>query len=126
VLKVVQDEALKYASKPATYDAFISHLQKIEDTIGSQSTTRRATKANQSDQTNAPQGDEDKPKTLPTREKPTPEGEKKDNSKPATKFQKGITCFYCKREGHIESECRTKIADEAKKSANTPSESSTT
>ena len=79
-----------------------------------------------------PQGDEDKPKILPTREKPMPKGEKKDDSKPATKkFQKGITCFYCKREGHIKSECHTKIADEAKKPAdtpseNTPSESSTT
>jgi hypothetical protein len=123
VLKVIQDEALKYASEPTTYDAFISHLQKIEDTIGSRSTARRATEANQLDQINAPQDNEDKPETLPTREKPTPEGEKKDDSKPATKkFQKGVTCFYCKREGYIESECRTKIADEAKKSANTPSE----
>jgi hypothetical protein len=133
VLKVVQDEALKYTGKPAMYDAFISHLQKIKDTIGSQNTARRAIKANQLDQTNAPQGnkdkqgDKDKPKMLPTREKPTPEGEKKDDSKPATKkFQKGITCFYCKREGHIESECYIKIADKAKKSADTPSESSTT
>jgi hypothetical protein len=110
-----------------TYDAFISYLQKIKDTIGSQNTTRRATEANQLDQINMPQGDKDKPETLPIREKPTPKGEKKDDSKPATKkFQKGITYFYCKREGHIESKYHTKIADEAKKSANTLSESSTT
>jgi hypothetical protein len=36
------------------YDAFISHLQKIEDTIGSRNITRRATEANQLDQINAP------------------------------------------------------------------------
>jgi hypothetical protein len=64
---------------------------------------------------------------LPTREKPTPKGKKKDDSKPATKkFQKGITCFYCKREGHIKSKYHMKIVDKAKKSTNTPSESSTT
>jgi hypothetical protein len=74
-----------------------------------------------------PQGDEDKPEILPIRKKPMPEGEKKDDSKPATKkFQKGITCFYCKREGHIESKCHMKIMDEAKKSANIPLESLTT
>jgi hypothetical protein len=109
-----------------TYDAFISYLQKIKDTIGSQNTIRRATEANQLDQINAPQGDEDKPKTLPIRKKPMPKGEKKDDSKPTKKFWKGITCFYYKREGHIKSKCYTKIADEAKKSANTLLESSIT
>jgi hypothetical protein len=64
---------------------------------------------------------------LPIREKPIPKGEKKDDSKPTTKkFQKGITCFYYKREEHIKSKYHTKIVDKAKKSANTPSESSTT
>jgi hypothetical protein len=64
---------------------------------------------------------------LPIREKPIPKGEKKDDSKPTTKkFQKGITCFYYKREGHIESKCHMKIADKAKKSANTLLESSIT
>ena len=85
---------------------------------------RKAAGGNKSDWINTTQGNE---KMLPIREKPMPKGEKKDDSKPATKkFQKGITCFYYKKEGHIKSEYYIKIADEAKKSANTLLESSTT
>ena len=82
---------------------------------------RKATRGNKSDQTNITQGNE---KMLLTREKPMPKGKKKDNSKPTTKkFQKGITYFYCKREGHIKSKYYIKIIDKAKKSANTLLES---
>jgi hypothetical protein len=83
---------------------------------------RKATRGNKSDQTNATKGkdNKDKPRMLPTRDKPMPKGGKKDNNKPASKkFQKGITCHYCKREGHIENKCQIKAADEVKKSSKT-------
>jgi hypothetical protein len=83
---------------------------------------RKATRGNKLDWTNATKGkdNKDKPRILPTRDKPIPKGGKKDNNKPASKkFQKGITCHYYKREGHIKSKCQTKAADKAKKSSKT-------
>jgi hypothetical protein len=49
VLKVIQDKALKYTSKPKTYNAFVSHLQKIKDTIDSRAMVRKAARGNKSD-----------------------------------------------------------------------------
>jgi hypothetical protein len=83
---------------------------------------RKAARGNKLDWTNATKGkdNKDKPGTLLTRDKPMPKGRKKDNNKPASKkFQKGITCHYYKREGHIKSKCQTKAIDKAKKSSKT-------
>jgi gag-polypeptide of LTR copia-type len=36
----------------------------------------------------------------------------KSNQNRSSKFRKGVNCHYCDKEGHIQTECRKKIADD--------------
>ena len=41
-------------------------------------------------------------------------GKTKDKSGGKTKDRSDVICHYCSKKGHIKSECRKRIADEAK------------
>jgi hypothetical protein len=89
VLKIIQDEAPKCPGRPATYDAFVSYLQTIEDSIPERVAAQKA-------------GPPKKTGTLPIRGQPDdkakPEGanpskDQQGNKHPANKDT--ISCFYC-------------------------------
>ena len=108
VLKVIQDEIPKYSERPNTYEAFISHLQTIEDNIPERVAAR---KSGDKDKSNASVG-RTKTGSKATDTDNTAK-EKRESKKPATK--ENITCFYCDKKGHIERECRKKAQDEKAK-----------
>ena len=102
VLRVIREEALKYPNEPKSYDAFVAHLQKIEDTLPARWTARKNSKPNNND----------KKGQAPAGQKPNSERSDRRSGKQRKK------CSYCHRFGHEEAECRIKARDQEKKQGN--------
>jgi hypothetical protein len=99
VLEEVRVESLKYSKEPETYDAYVTHLQSVEDSIP---TRRTAIKL----------GKKGKAYDKPSSQSESSARERQIPSRPKT----SVKCFYCGITGHKQDECRKKARDDRAKS----------
>jgi hypothetical protein len=105
----IRAEALKYPYEPDTYEAFVGHMQKIEDSMFTRWHARKA------GQKRGRTFFGNKPK------QPDPNVESSESVTetfhPAKR--RGITCHYFHKPGHVAKECYKKIRDENPKKQST-------
>jgi hypothetical protein len=104
VLTEIRREALKYKEEPESYEAFVAHLQTVENSLPTRmaairdprrDSNRRSTR-HDTQKSNDNYRSRSRPHSDTT-------GRPRDNN---LKY-----CNYCKRYGHIEPDCRIKKRD---------------
>jgi hypothetical protein len=101
VLYEVRAESLKYSKEPESYDAYVVHLQTVEDSIA---TRRAALKGKPRGPGTTPSRSESTVRDIERSERP----DRPDRKSSRTKF----VCYYCNLPGHRSTRCPKRIQDE--------------
>jgi hypothetical protein len=105
VLDEVRAEAQKYANEPETYDAFVAHLQTVEDSMPPRRNALKAKKRGTQ-----------RSQSRTTGERSERSEQSEDTNRKSSRSSSKIICYYCSKPGHKEDECRKKARDGKKPS----------
>jgi hypothetical protein len=103
VLTEIRHEALKYKEEPESYEAFVAHLQTVENSLPARMATIRDPRRDSNRRSRHDTQKSNDNYRSHSRPHSDTTGRPRDNN---LKY-----CNYCKRYGHIEPDCRIKKRD---------------
>lgn len=111
VLYEVRAESLKYSKEPESYDAYVAHLQTVEDSIPTRRATLKGKRPRGAGRTVSYSESAPRDERPTTRFERPGRSDRRDRRSTWSSHSKFI-CYYCSKPGHKSTECPKRLQDE--------------